>query len=279
MRPRSALKSTIAWSDASHISVWGHDLVRDLIGRVNLGDMGFLEIFGRLPNARESRMFNALVVTLVEHGIVPSTLAARMTVAGAPEALQAAVAAGLLGLGSVFVGSTEQVARMLHEALPPGSEDASLREIAARIVDDHRASKRILPGLGHPIHKPLDPRTARLFAIARSTGFSGRYVELVKLVAKRAEKVLQRPLPINATGAIGAIACEMGLPWQACRGLGVMARAVGLVGHVLEELRQPLAAEVWHRVEDEASAELRAARPTATRPIAPPRARHARGKA
>lgn len=258
MTRRSALKSAIAWSDPKHITVWGHDLTRELIGRVNLGDMGFLEVCGRLPNARESRMFNALVVTLVEHGIVPSTLATRMTVAGAPEALQAAVAAGLLGLGSVFVGSTENVARMLYDALPPNGSESPLREIANRIVDDYRASKRILPGLGHPIHKPVDPRTVRLFAIARSTGFSGRYVDLVKLIAKRAEKLLQRPLPINATGAIGAIACEMGLPWQACRGLGVMARAVGLVGHALEELRQPLAVEVWHRVEEEASADLRA---------------------
>jgi citrate synthase len=262
MTQRPPIRSEIAWSTPEHIEVWGHDLVRDLIGRVNLGDMGFLEICGRLPGPRESRMFNALLVTLVEHGIVPSTLAARMTVAGAPEAMQAAVAAGLLGLGSVFVGSTENVARLLLEALPDREADLSLRELAARVVDEHRQAGRILPGLGHPIHKPVDPRSVRLFALARSTGFSGRYVELIKLVAKRAEKVLQRPLPINATGAIGAIACEMGLPWQACRGLGVMARAVGLVGHALEELRQPLATEVWHRTEADASAHLR--RPQAT---------------
>jgi citrate synthase len=219
--------------------------------------MGFLEITGRLPNPRESRMFNALLVTLVEHGIVPSTLAARMTVAGAPEALQAAVAAGLLGLGSVFVGSTEAAARLLTEALPDPQADVPLREIAQRIVVEHRDAKRILPGLGHPIHKPVDPRTPRLFAIARANGFAGRYVELMKLIAKRAEKEFQRPLPINATGAIGAIACEMGLPWQACRGIGVMARAVGLVGHALEELRQPLAVEVWLRTESEASSPIR----------------------
>jgi citrate synthase len=254
------LRSDIAWSTPDTISVWGHDLTRELIGRVNLGDMGFLEITGRLPDARESKMFNALLVTLVEHGIVPSTLAARMTVAGAPEALQAAVAAGLLGLGSVFVGSTEAVARLLAQALPDSKADASLRGIAARIVDEHRAARRILPGLGHPIHKPIDPRTPRLFAIARANGFGGRYIELMKLIARRAEKVLDRPLPINATGAIGAVACEMGLPWQACRGIGVMARAVGLVGHALEELRRPMAQPLWHRTEAEASAHLRGSR-------------------
>jgi len=267
-RTAGPLRSDIAWSTPDRIGVWGYDLTRELIGRVNLGDMGFLEITGRLPNARESAMFNALLVTLVEHGIVPSTLAARMTVAGAPEALQAAVAAGLLGLGSVFVGSTEAAARLLKDALPDATAEVSLREIARRVVDEHHAARRILPGLGHPIHKAIDPRTPRLFALARTNGFGGRYIELMKLIAKRAEKVHARSLPINATGAIGAIACEMGLPWQACRGIGVMARAVGLVGHALEELRQPLATEVWHRTEAEASAAVlgRLRRPRAPKP-------------
>jgi citrate synthase len=251
------LRSEIGWSTPERIGVWGYDLTRDLIGRVNLGDMGFLEITGRLPNERESAMFNALLVTLVEHGIVPSTLAARLTVAGAPEALQAAVAAGLLGLGSVFVGSTEAAARMLAEALPDPKADADPKAIAVRIVDEHRAARRILPGLGHPIHKPVDPRTPRLFAIAKDNGFHGPYLVLMQAIARRAEKVFDRTLPVNATGAIGAIACEMGLPWQACRGIGVMARAVGLVGHALEELRRPIATELWHRTEFEASTDIR----------------------
>jgi citrate synthase len=260
MTRTTSLRSDIAWSTADSITVWGHDLPRRLMGRVNLGDMGFLEITGRLPNARESRLFNAMLVTLVEHGIVPSTLATRMTVAGAPEALQAAVAAGLLGLGSVFVGSTEDAARLLKQALPDPSADVPLRELARRIVDEHRAARRLLPGLGHPIHQPVDPRTTRLFALARQTGFKGRYVELMQLIARRAQQVLAHPMPINATGAIGAIACEMELPWQACRGIGVMARAVGLVGHALEELRRPMAQPLWHRTEAEASAHLRGSR-------------------
>jgi citrate synthase len=191
MSQSRTLRSDIAWSTPDRIGVWGYDLTRELIGRVNLGDMGFLEITGRLPDRRESTMFNALLVTLVEHGIVPSTLAARMTVAGAPEALQAAVAAGLLGLGSVFVGSTEAAARLLKDALPDPTADVPLREVAARIVDDYRAAGRILPGLGHPIHKPIDPRTPRLFAIAKAQGFAGRYIELMKLIARRAEESFQ----------------------------------------------------------------------------------------
>lgn len=251
------LRSDIAWSTHDRIGVLGYDLTRDLMGRVSLGDMGFLEVTGRLPNARESRMFNAMLVTLVEHGIVPSTLATRLTYMGAPESVQAAVAAGLLGLGSVFVGSTEHAARMLADALPDPKTKVSLPALADKIVTDHRAARRIVPGIGHPIHKPVDPRTTRLFAIAAATGFSGPYIRLMKLVAQRAEKAMDRELPINATGAIGAICCEMGLPWQVCRGLGVMARAVGLVGHVLEESRNPMSGEIWHRVEEEATAHAR----------------------
>lgn len=260
MRPESPLRSDIAWSTADAIGVHGYDLCNDLMGEVNFGDMAFLEVSGRLPDARESRMFNALLVTLVEHGIVPSTLAARMTYAGAPEAMQAAVAAGLLGLGSVFVGSTEGSARMLAAALPERSapvDGAALAEMARAIVQEHRAQKKTIPGLGHPIHKPVDPRTLRLFAIAQQTGFHGHYVALMHSVANAAAASFGKPLPINATGAIGALCCEMGLSWRVSSGLGVMARAVGLVGHVLEEEKQPMAMELWHRVEDEATAHIR----------------------
>jgi citrate synthase len=257
MNKKTELRSDIAWSTPDQISVFGYDLPRDLIGRVNLGDMGYLEITGRLPKPRESRMFNALLVTLVEHGITPSALATRMTYAGAPEATQAAIAAGLLGLGSVFVGTIEGAARMLLEALPDPARESSLPRLAERIVATYRQARRALPGIGHPIHKPVDPRVPRLFALARANGFSGPYIRLLQMIARRAEKEYGRALPINATGAIGAICCEMGLPWEICRGLGVMARAVGLIGHILEENRRPMALEVWHRTESEATGHLR----------------------
>jgi citrate synthase len=240
--------------------VHGYDLCNELMGVINFGDMAFLEVTGRLPNANESRLFNAILITLVEHGIVPSTLAARLTYAGAPEAMQGAVAAGLLGLGSVFVGSTEGAARMLSEALPMGQTPGaapSLADMAQAIVQNHRAQKKIVPGLGHPIHKPVDPRTIRLFDIAKQTGFHGHYVALMQNVSEAAGAALNKSLPINATGAIGALCCEMGLEWRVSRGLGVMARAVGLVGHILEEARLPMSMTLWHRTEAEASDHMR----------------------
>jgi citrate synthase len=230
--PRKKLRSDLGWSTVDRIVVRGKDLPGEILGHLNLGDMAFLELTGRTPDAKESKLFNAMVVTLVEHGVTPSAIVARLTYLGAPEALQAAVAGGLLGLGSVFVGSTEGVARMLS---------------AATII---RANKRI-PGLGHPLHKPVDPRTVRLFEIARETGHYGKYCRLMEDIAR------EKKLTLNATGAIGALACELGLDWKIVRGLGVMARAIGLVGHILEETRDPMATEIWERVDEEASSHLK----------------------
>ena len=232
----SAIRSDLGWSTRERIVVRGNDLPGEILGTLNLGDMAFFELTGRFPNEKESRMFNAMAVTLVEHGITPSALAARLTFLGAPEAMQSAVAAGLCGLGSVFVGSMEGVAKML-------SSNKSAQEIISE-------NKRI-PGLGHPIHKPVDPRSVRLFEIARETGFYGRYCELIEAIGK------MKGLPVNATGAIGALACELGLDWRAVRGIGVMARAIGLVGHLLEESRRPMAEAVWHQVEEQASRHLK----------------------
>ena len=240
-------------SSARRITVRGHDLVEDLIGKVSLGDMAFLELKGRLPTREESTVFNALAVTLVEHGMTPSAIATRLTYFGAPESLQGAVAAGLLGIGDRFGGSVEAAARALQEALEGSGPNADLEALARQVVAAHKASKRPVGGLGHPVHKPIDPRTPRLFAIAAANGFSGRFVALMEAISAEATLSYGRELPVNATGAIGAIASELGIPWRVTRGLAVMARAIGLVGHVQEELEEPLAAEIWSRIDEESS--------------------------
>lgn len=256
-RKTKPIRSDIAWSTHDRIEVHGKSLPNELLGNINLGDMAFIQIVGRMPSPQESIVFNAISVTLVEHGITPSALAARLTYAGAPESLQAAVAAGLCGLGTVFVGSTEGTAKMLYEALAPGTQGADLERIARDTVAGFRARGQIVPGLGHPLHKPVDPRAPRLFEIARENGFSGDYIRLEQLICAEAERLSGKMLPVNATGAIGAICCELGLPWNIVRGIGVFARAIGLVGHILEESRQPMAIEIWQRVEDESTAHIR----------------------
>lgn len=242
-------------STVDRIVVRGHDLAEDLIGKVSLGDMAFLELKGRLPTSKESTMFNAIAVTLVEHGMTPSAIAARMTYFGAPESVQGAVAAGLLGIGDRFGGSVEEAARTLQEALAGSGENADAGDLARQIVATHKERKRPIAGLGHPIHKPADPRTVRLFALAAENGFSGRFVQLMQAVSVEAGRSYGRDLPVNATGAIGAIASELDIPWQVSRGLAVMARAIGLVGHIQEELKEPLAAEIWSRIDEESSSE------------------------
>jgi len=256
-RKPSPIRSDIAWSNRTRIVVRGKSLPDELIGRIDLGHFAYLQLTGRMPTAEQARAFNAILVTLVEHGLTPSALAARLTYAGAPESLQAAVAAGLCGLGSVFVGSMENAARLLHEALPGGPAGADLPAIARTIAERYRAEGRILPGVGHPIHKPVDPRAPRLFQVAEECGLAGGYVALMKLVAAEAERLSGKSLPINATGAIGALCCELGFPWKVVRGFGVMARAVGLVGHILEESEHPIATELWLRTDAEATAHLR----------------------
>ena len=235
----------------------GHDLAEDLIGKVSLGDLAFLELKGRLPTSNESAVFNAITVALVEHGMTPSAIATRLTYFGAPESLQAAVAAGLLGMGDRFGGSIEQAARTLQEALQGQPPDTDLRSIARQVVGAHRATKRLIAGLGHPVHKSIDPRTPRLFAVAAENGLSGRYVELMELISEEAALAYARQLPVNATGAIGAIASELEIPWRVSRGLAVIARAIGLVAHIQEEIEDPMASEIWSRVEEESSEHLR----------------------
>jgi citrate synthase len=247
------LKSDLGWSSTDRIMVRGLNLADDIIGKVALGDMAFLELKGRLPTEQESAVFNAITVTLVEHGVTPSAIAARLTYFGAPEALQGAVAAGLLGMGDRFGGSAEEAARILQEALAKADPGTELGAVAAGVVAEHRATRRPIAGLGHPIHKPIDPRTPRLFAVAAANGLSGRFVELEQLIAEAATAAYGKPLPVNATGAIGALASELDISWRVCRGLAVMARAIGLVAHIQEEIGEPMAAELWSRTEEEAT--------------------------
>jgi citrate synthase len=252
-----AYRTDIAWSSPDSITIFGRSLPDEILGHLSFGDMAFLELTARIPTPNESKMFNAMLVTLVEHGLTPSTMVARLTYLGAPEAMQAAVAAGLSGLGTVFVGSVEGSAKMLSEALPDRTAAHDADELARGIVAKFAATKAIIPGIGHPFHKPIDPRTPRLIAIAQETGFDGPYVGLIQKVAAEAGRLRKRDLPCNATGILGALACEMGFDWKICRGLGVMARAVGIVGHILEESRNPIAADLWLRTEEEATRHFR----------------------
>lgn len=256
---RKKLQSEMGWSNEKTITVCGLDLCDEVLGKLNLGEFAFLEIKGRKPTPQESVVFNAMLATLVEHGMTPMVLAARLTYLGAPEALQGAVAAGILGMGTTFAGTAEGSARILQEAMQPDTTMEQLPALAEQIVERHVASRSSIPGIGHPVHKPIDPRTPRLFGLARDNGLAGRHVALMQEIALAAERALKKPgqLPVNATGALGALASELEIPWRLCRGLAVIGRSIGIVGHLAEELRNPIAMEVVMRTEEEASSHLR----------------------
>lgn len=254
--------SDITRATSDSVQVHGLDLT-ELLGKVNLGDFAYLELFRRLPDERESVMVNALMVALVEHGLTPSVLASRLTIMGAPESLQGAVAAGLLGLGNTFVGTIEGAARtceteLVEARLAPARDgrrpsDEEIAETAGRVITAHRSAGQSIAGIGHPVHKPVDPRAERLFELSDELGFDDSAPRLMRAISRQASDATGKVLPVNVTGAIGALSTTLGIPWNVARGLGVMARSIGLVGHLLEESRQPISGTVWTRVEEEAA--------------------------
>jgi len=237
--------TSIGHSTMDSIEVCGHDLTGELMGEVDFASVFFLLVMGRLPSKNEARLFNAILVALADHGLTPSALAARLTYTGAPEAVQGAVAAGLLGVGSVVLGTLEDAGRMLRAAVPaPDATDAYLDAIARRLVEDHRERKARLPGLGHPIHTKGDPRTERLLKIAEQEGLRGVHVRLMLRVQAQAS-AHGKFLPLNAAGASGALLCDLGIATAALRGVALVARSAGLVGHLVEEARAPLGQWLW----------------------------------
>lgn len=247
MTDPTLLRTSIGHSTVDSIEVCGHDLTGELMGEADFATVFFLLVSGRVPGKGEARLFNAILVALADHGLTPSALAARLTYTGAPEAIQGAVAAGLLGGGSVFLGVFEDAGRMLRAAAP--TADSDLDAIAARLVEDHRRRNARLPGLGHPTHIHGDPRTARLVQIAEEDGLLGPHIQLMLRIQQMASSA--KPLPLNAGGASGALLCDLGIDTAALRGVALVARSAGLVGHLVEEAHSPLGRWLWDTAERE----------------------------
>lgn len=244
------MTTSIGHSTADAIWVQGYDLAEELMGEVDFGGMFFLLVTGRLPTPGESLLFNAVLVALADHGLTPSALAARLTYLGAPDAIQGAVAAGVLGAGSGFLGVFENAGRMLRAAGPtPDCATGRLDELARGIIADHRERGARIPGLGHPFHKGGDPRVARLFALAREHHMVGPHMRLMMRVQELAVSSSGNSLPLNAGGMCGAILCDLGVETTALRGIAVVSRAAGMVGHLTEEARDPLARTLWFTAE------------------------------
>ena len=257
------LHTWIGSATADRITVAGRDLPSEIMGRLTLTELAYLLVTRREPTPGERRILDAVLVSLADHGLTPSALAARLTYTGAPEAVQGAVAAGLLGAGSVFLGPTGDTAEFLDAYLTvamrrsdthhgPQIDDASLRRIAEAAVDERRAAGQRVPGLGHPVHRTEDPRTPRLYALADEEGLLGPHLRLLTFVAEVHAERSGRVLPINGAGAAGAALADIGVPPASARGFALIARTAGLVAHLAEEAEDPIGRSLWLEAERQA---------------------------
>ncbi|HVW31764.1 MAG TPA: citrate/2-methylcitrate synthase [Acidimicrobiia bacterium] len=314
------LRTGIGRSTPDSITVRGRDLARDLMGQVSFSELAFLLAGNRIPEPGETRLFDAALVALADHGLTPSVLAARLTWTGATEGLQGAVAAGLLGAGNIFLGVVDDTARFLAAVLADAAADqdagsdpeatvgrnrlrsegyrrpstpaernrshppataqpdqpaaapappaepvgrAAERAVAAeaesvgravqRAVAAEIAAGRRIPGLGHPVHKVTDPRTPRLYAIAAEGGLPTPHLDALQLVAAAHAAATGKALPINGAGAAGAAWADLGFPPDIIRGFALLARAAGLIGHLAEEMAEPIGRRLWLEVEHRAT--------------------------
>ena len=237
-----SFETSVGTSDADSITVMGRDLAGELLGQTTFTELVFLLVQRRPPSAAETRMLDAVLVALADHGLTPTVLAARLTHTGAPESLQGAVAAGLLGAGSVFLGVVEDSVRFL-DAIGDDVEGAVAREVEAG---------RRIPGLGHPVHNVQDPRTPRIYEIAEETGLLGSYLTRLREVSAVYARQTGRELPVNGAGVAGAALADMGFPVPLLRGFALLARTAGLLGHLAEEMQSPIGMRLYREVDERA---------------------------
>lgn len=245
------VKTEIGYTTVDAITVRGMNLSTEVIGKLDFVDMLTLTSLARLPSPAEKAMLNVLLVTAADHGLTPSAMSARLTYLGAPEALQGAVAAGLLGAGSVFLGTTQNAAQMLMDlaaGLPADADDEALASAARDYVMDRRSKRLAIFGVGHPIHVRGDPRVGTLRKLSKEHGFYGLHWRLMDAIPGAVKSELNKTLPLNAVGAIGAIIADMRLDPVLGRGVMLIGRCAGLVAHVLEERSEPIGQDLWNLV-------------------------------
>ena len=241
--------TAISTSDAHDITVRGRDLCRDLIGRIGFTDYFFLLVTGKQATETQRFFVDAVLVAIAEHGLVPSVQAARMTLAAAPEAWQGAMAAGLLGVGSVVAGSSEIAGRYLERLLQAARVGRSFEDVAEESIREIKAVNGKVPGVGHPQHTAGDPRADVLLSLADEKAVSGDYVRMLRIVAERATAIMGRPLPINVSGAIPAVMLDIDFPLEAMKGIPLLARTAGLVAHLYEESQRSIGFIMSHQAD------------------------------
>jgi citrate synthase len=246
-------RSGLGASDRDHIWLLGNDLADDMLGQVGFGELAYWLMLKRRPTADQLVMFEAVLTALADHGFTPTAIAARLTYLSAPDSLQGALAAGLLGGGSRFLGVTENTAHYLADVLSGLDEmpvdDAGWDVVATAAVRDTSAAGRFVPGLGHPVHKITDPRTPVLFDLARRHGQYGPHLALYEAIGRVHPDVLGKKLPLNGAGVCGAVLADIEIPQGVIRGVALLARCAGLLGQLAEEMDDPVAMDMYMNID------------------------------
>ncbi len=245
-------ETALGASTKDTITLLGQDLANDVMGNVGFGELAFWLVTQRRPSPGEIRVFEAVLAALADHGFTPTAIVTRLTYLSAPDSVQGALAAGLLGGGSRFLGVTEDCGRFLHDILSTVElpvDDAGWDALALATVRDRRAAGAFIPGLGHHVHKDGDPRTPRLMQIATEENLFGPHLTLFAAIGRVHPEVLGRTLPLNGAGVCGAALADLGLPLELLRGFALLARTAGLLGQLAEELRRPVANDIFLSVD------------------------------
>jgi citrate synthase len=253
MSTQPTYRTGLGTSDRDSITLLGHDLASEILGKVGFGELAYYIITKRRPTSGQLVMFEAVLAALADHGFTPTAIAARLTYASAPDSLQGALAAGLLGGGSRFLGVTEDCAKFLSAelskltALP--TEESEWDKVALECVRARKESGSFVPGLGHPVHKDGDPRTPVLMQLARENGTFGPHLALFEAIGRSHSQVLGKQLPLNGAGVCGAVLADVGIPMGVMRGVALLARCAGLIGHLVEEQTDPIGIDVYMNVD------------------------------
>lgn len=265
-------KTSIAGYDADHVTIRGKDLVADLMGKVSFTELMLLQLTGKTPTPAQVTILDAVLVTIMEHGLVPSAIVTRLTHYGAPESVQGAIVAGLLGVGDRFAGTASECAQLLEKIVAAAPNERA--NVATELVKDYRARKRPIPGFGHPIHRDVDPRSKRLIDIVKAAhaagerataaagaigtsgatmsapASAGQYISALEHLEQAVLSVVGKRIVTNVSASIAVALCEAGVPSKVSRGVVLTARCAGLVGHLHEESESPAGEAMWNAITD-----------------------------
>jgi citrate synthase len=232
--------SHISQAYPDRVEIRGHDLASALIGRVSFTEHFHLLLTGEMPSDEQRFFLDALLVSIAEHGLMPTNIAARMTLAADPGSLQGAVAAGILGCGPVILGTAEECARLLEHGQSRVSAGETPDVVASELARDHRDRGKRLPGFGHPVHRPLDPRAERILELADDRGVSGPHVLLARELRGAVAEAWGRPLTMNVSMPIAAVMLDLSFPANAVKAVPILARTASLLAHLAEEQQHPI---------------------------------------